>query len=333
MVSELSSLDSDRVSVRLNSKNYALWEFQFRIFIEGKGLLPFLDGMSVRPQVPPSSDEELARWVQTDARVKSFLLSTIDPVISLGLRLLRSAREIWVHLAQTYTTADPQRKFEITFELARLEQGDMDVTSYYNAAQLLWTEQDLLTATLCSAAASAEVIQDRQRTRMMQFLSRLKPEFESVRANLLQRESLKMDGILAILVREETCLRMQAQLDLRPGAGEAVFAVAGSKGAGGSVTKGTLSAGGEEEAYAVSRPQFRRRMSEVVCHHCRQPGHYQKYCKQRNFCVYCKKKGHIITECRLIQPRSSDSPVAPQPPPARGAYAVRQAPAPPTAHP
>ncbi|CAL1405971.1 unnamed protein product [Linum trigynum] len=228
MVSKLSSMDSDRVSVRLNSKSYALWEFQFRIFIEGKGLLSFLDGTSSRPTVPPSTAEELARWNQSDARVKAYILGSIEPTICLGLRLLRTARDIWVHLANTYTTADLARQFEIQFQLARLEQGDLDVTSYYNEAQLLWTEQDLLTVALCSATASAEVLLDRQRTRMMQFLSRLRPEFESVRASLLQRESLKMDGILAVLVREDTRLRTQAQLDVRPGAGEAVFAVAGA---------------------------------------------------------------------------------------------------------
>ncbi|CAL1402230.1 unnamed protein product [Linum trigynum] len=336
MVSELSSMDSDRISVRLNSKNYALWEFQVRIFIEGKGLLSFLDGTSARPTVPPSTAEELTRWTQTDARVKAYLLATIDPTICLGLRLLRSARDIWVHLAQTYTTTDPARQFEITFALARLEQGEMDVTSYYNEAQLLWTEQDLLTAALCSATASAEVIQDRQRTRLMQFLSRLKPEFESVRANLLQRENLKLDGILTALVREETRLRTQAQLDLRPGAGEAVFAaVADSLTAASSGQRRSTPPVSADEAFAVNRPQFHRRTSEIVCHHCRQAGHLQKFCRQKNFCVYCKKKGHIITDCRLIQPRQSGSSSHMSASPATGgAYAVQpaavQVPTPPT---
>ncbi|CAN0846941.1 hypothetical protein LINGRAHAP2_LOCUS4715 [Linum grandiflorum] len=33
-------------------------------------------------------------------------------------------------------------------------------------------------------------------------------------------------------------------------------------------------------------------------------GHSLGYCKQRNFCNYCKKPGHIIPECSLRSSRS-----------------------------
>ncbi|CAI0428933.1 unnamed protein product [Linum tenue] len=67
-------------------------------------------------------------------------------------------------------------------------------------------------------------------------------------------------------------------------------------------------------------------MSEIICHHCHTAGHYQKFCRQRNFCVYCKKKGHIITECRLIQPRSSGLSRAAAAAPTGGAFAAQPVP-------
>ncbi|CAL1359598.1 unnamed protein product [Linum trigynum] len=60
MVSELTSMKFDHMTKRLNSKNYAIWVFQFRMMIEGKGFLGFLDGTSHKPTVPSSTDQELS---------------------------------------------------------------------------------------------------------------------------------------------------------------------------------------------------------------------------------------------------------------------------------
>ncbi|CAL1357650.1 unnamed protein product [Linum trigynum] len=129
-------------------------------------------------------------------------------------------------------------------------------------------------------------------TRLFDFLMKLRPEFEAVRANLLNRDILQFDGVLGTLVREETWLRTQAVIDLRPGEGEALVASAAGQGAHGS--------GHGAAAYAVDRPQFQRRIpiSDLICHHCREKGHLQKHCRRRNFCVYCKRMGHVILDCR-----------------------------------
>ena len=34
----------ETISVKFNCRNFALWEFHFRIFVEGKGLSGILDG-------------------------------------------------------------------------------------------------------------------------------------------------------------------------------------------------------------------------------------------------------------------------------------------------
>ncbi|CAL1410295.1 unnamed protein product [Linum trigynum] len=140
MVSELTSMESDQMSTRLNSKNYAIWAFQFRTMIKGKGFLGHLDGTSARPVVPPATDQELAKWVQNDAKVRSLLLNSVDPTILLGLRLLSSAAVMWKSLADTYACTSNNRQFELEVELAALHQGNLDVASYFNAARLLWTE-------------------------------------------------------------------------------------------------------------------------------------------------------------------------------------------------
>ncbi|CAL1377858.1 unnamed protein product [Linum trigynum] len=136
---------------------------------------------------------------------------------------------MWRHLTALYSTVNPARQFEIQMSIARLEQGDKSVTEYFNLAQELWTEQDLIRAVLRPHAAMTEdAIIERQRTRILEFLMRLRPEFEGVRSALLHKEELKFDGVLATLVCEETRIRTQVVIDQRPGEGETLLAVANS---------------------------------------------------------------------------------------------------------
>ncbi|CAL1384131.1 unnamed protein product [Linum trigynum] len=159
----LEAIESERSLVRLTSTNYALWEFQFRVFVEGKGLLGILLGTSPKPTEGAASVQEIATWSQNDARVRSLLLGSIDASTCLSLRLFPTANRMWRHLSDLYSTVNASHQFEIQCALARLEQGDKSVTEYFNAAQEIWTEQDLLSAVLRPhVAESSDAIDERQ---------------------------------------------------------------------------------------------------------------------------------------------------------------------------
>ncbi|CAL1351945.1 unnamed protein product [Linum trigynum] len=277
-------MSSDRPSVRLTSTNFALWEFQFRVFVEGRGMLGILDGTTPEPR-PTFPASEIDQWNQRDARVRSWLLDCVDPSTCLSLRQFTTSHAMMQHLKATYSTVNIARQFEVQMALARLEQGDQSVTDYFNAAQELWTEQDIIAAALRPQSISADALAERRQNILMGFLMRLRPEFETVRSTLLNQADLKFDGMLGVLIREETRMRTQAQLDVRPGAGETIFAAS------------------QGSAYAADRLQFQRRtpVSELECHHCHERGHLKKHCRGWNFCVYCKRTGHIVLDCRTRQ--------------------------------
>ncbi|CAL1360530.1 unnamed protein product [Linum trigynum] len=223
MVSELTAAESERPTVRLTSTNYSLWEFQFRVFVEGQGLLGILDGTIPQP-VAATAAQERAAWSQNDARIRSWLLGSVDPSTCLSLRLFPTANRMWRHLAGLYSSVNAVRQFEVQTALSRLEQGDCSVTDYFNAAQELWIEQDMIQMALRPQSLTKDSLAERQQARIMQFLMRLRPEFENVRSSILNREELQFDGVLSSLVREETRLRTQAQFDLRPGEGKTIVA-------------------------------------------------------------------------------------------------------------
>ncbi|CAL1369067.1 unnamed protein product [Linum trigynum] len=140
-------MESDRPSVRLTSTNFALWEFQFKVFLEGKGLLGVLDG-TAPSSATTAPTKEISDWRQCDARVRHYLLGSVDSSTCLSLRLFTTAHQMWRHLSATYSTVNPARQFEIRLSLARLEQGDHSITEYRSmsdvASEMVWLRRLLV---------------------------------------------------------------------------------------------------------------------------------------------------------------------------------------------
>ncbi|CAN1299224.1 hypothetical protein LINPERPRIM_LOCUS24108 [Linum perenne] len=111
-------------------------------------------------------------WRMNNARVLSYIVGSVDPMIALSIRAFSSAAMVWTH---------PQSKVR--------------------------SEIDMLSASMLSTTANFEIQAERQRVRAFQFLMRLRPEFEQVRSQLLSANKTVMNDIMAELERAETRLR------------------------------------------------------------------------------------------------------------------------------
>ncbi|CAL1377985.1 unnamed protein product [Linum trigynum] len=296
----MDSSKPDVVTVLFNGKNFALWEFQFRLHMQGRRLFSFLDGTALPPDTD-AAPKVRKDWAANNAAVMSSLLGSMEPGIALSLRGLPTAAAIWKHLADLYSKASASRKYDIEFDLAALKQGELDVSSYYQEAMTLWTEHDLITSSLVSAAASTEVLQERASSRVMHFPMNLHAEFEGIRASLLHRGISTIEAVLPELLREETRLKSQAKLDIHASDSHSAFAV------------------------NPGRPQFARTPSgEIICHFCKEPGHIQFHYKKRSTCNYCKLEGHLIANCPTLARRGRQRHGA-GPSRPRGGYQARPA--------
>ncbi|CAN1774740.1 hypothetical protein LINPERHAP1_LOCUS13064, partial [Linum perenne] len=316
---------SESINVRFDGNNYAYWAYSFRTFIKGKGLLGYLDGTcplptasSVREVTPkptdsesvlgksatsfPSSsaslDELIASWEMADARVLSYIIGSVDSSIALSLRSFPTSAAVWSHLQATYSHVSASRLFDLEFALANLSQGELDVNLYYLAADNLWTEIDLLSTSMLSTTANLEIQAERRRARSFQFLMRLRPEFEQVRSQLISSNKTEMSEIIGELVRAETRLRTQAQLDNSsiPATPGTVFAAGKSRPQFFSSNSKSHNIGNGHNPSSLT---LSKNSSEIRCHHCQELGHYISQCRKRNICTYCKKSGHLIPDCRL----------------------------------
>ncbi|CAN1154362.1 hypothetical protein LINPERHAP2_LOCUS19970 [Linum perenne] len=227
----------------------------------------------------------------------------MDTSIAMTLRNFETAAEAWNYLKRNYSQVNTSRIFEVEYALARLEQGNMDVRSFHLAAQTLWTEQDHLSSSLFPSPVSAEIRQEKHRNRVLQFLMKLRSEFEPVRAQLISTNNTDMDSVSGELVRAETRLQTQAQIDGVADNVGSVFA---------SASSGRNFQSGGHRSLTATRPQFGQfgqpnnsSSGDIKCRHCGEIGHVVSVCRKRNYCNYCKRPGHIITECRTKQRRAS----------------------------
>jgi hypothetical protein len=272
---------SDNVCVRFTGKNYAAWTFQLEIFLKGKELWGHIDG-SDKDLVAEGSVVAKAAWAAKDAQIMSWILSSMEPHLILSLRPYRSAKAMWDHLTQVYNQDNNARRFQLELAIANYTQGDLSIQDYYSGFLALWSDySDLVTAKV-SAEGVLVVQQVHKISQRDQFLMKLRPEYEPVRASLVNRDPVpSLDACFGELLREEQRLHTQTIMEQA------------------RVASTSVSVAYAASAYSKGKS---RDMSKTQCYSCKKYGHIASHCPHK-ICNYCKQLGHIIKECPIRPPR------------------------------
>ncbi|XP_060182798.1 uncharacterized protein LOC132612710 [Lycium barbarum] len=151
----------------------------------------------------PNKDKEKQVWHANNARVISWILNSVRANVALSLRPFNLASKMWKHL----------------------KKGDKDIQSYYSGLMAMWSEQDQSFGGNLSSTGLKEVMLEKKKTRVLQYLMKLRPDFEPIRANILNRETLlDIDVGFGELIREETRINTQAAMDLSNTVDTAMYA-------------------------------------------------------------------------------------------------------------
>lgn len=283
----MASDKNDVLAVKLDGKNYSIWRFHFKFFVEGKGLWGYIDGSEILPDASKAKDAEAkaaatlaaAQWKVNNAKVVSWILGSVNTSIGIPMRGFDTAQEMWDYLEKVYQQSNLARKFQIENDIFLYEQGEKSIQDFYAGFMDLWAEYESVNMgnmTNACCIKSLKALYDERK--VIQFLMKLRSDYENVRANILNRGTLPtMDMVLGELLREETRIQLQAALDGKRNV-ETVFVAKQNFG----------------------RP-FPKDLSKTQCFECKEFGHVVSHCKKKNFCVYCKTSGHIVTECGEIQ--------------------------------
>jgi hypothetical protein len=80
----------------------------------------------------PADPIELGSWESKDAKVVSWLLSSIKPHMVNNLRSFNTAKEMRDLLRQMYHQDNSARKFQLELDIGNYHQGNKTIEQYYS---------------------------------------------------------------------------------------------------------------------------------------------------------------------------------------------------------
>lgn len=96
---------------RFIGKNYSAWEFQFKMYVKGKGSWSHLDDVSKAPIEKTTEKTALDAWETKDAQIITWILNTIDPQMINNVRPFSTAQEMWNYLERIYNQDNSTKCF------------------------------------------------------------------------------------------------------------------------------------------------------------------------------------------------------------------------------
>ncbi|KAJ0042058.1 hypothetical protein Pint_19025 [Pistacia integerrima] len=231
------------------------------MFVKGKELWGHLDGSSKAPTDP----KELSLWESRDARIASWLLSSVEPHMVNNLRGFTTVKAMWDYLRRIYYQDNSARKFQLELDIGNYRQGNLSIEQFYSAFINLWSDYSRLAHSQVPKEALATLQVVHSESQQDQFLMKLRPKFESARARLINRTRIpSLEVCLGELLREEQRLTSQLGLDQDASGSKMVNMAYVAQGRG--------------------RSRF-----PPQCYSSKEIRHIAKYCNKK-LCNYCKKR-------------------------------------------
>ena len=118
---------------RLNGKNFLKWSQLIRTILKGKGKVSHLTDSA-----PDETDPKFKSWEEKDSIIMAWLWNSMVPEISDTCMFLKSAKEIWEAVEQTYSKAkDAAQIYDVKVKIVAAKQGNRSVTEYDNQLKSL----------------------------------------------------------------------------------------------------------------------------------------------------------------------------------------------------
>lgn len=146
---------SEIALVRFDGKNYTFWAFQFQIYLEGKELWGYIDGSESKQE---EADKKIYVWKTKDAKIKTWLLGSVEPHFILNLKPCKFAREMWDYLQKIYQQGSAAFQFQLKLDISQFTQGTLSIQEYYNGYRRMWLEYDEIKFATVSEALLPELL-------------------------------------------------------------------------------------------------------------------------------------------------------------------------------
>ncbi|CAA7017958.1 unnamed protein product [Microthlaspi erraticum] len=177
------------ISEVLDGTNYDNWRIAMNIALDAKNKLAFIDGSIARPS---ESDQLFRIWSRCNSMVKSWILNSVSKEIYKSILRFNDASEIWKdHSTRFHITSLP-RSYQLSQQIWSLNQGSMDLSTYYTKLKTLWDELDGTscekTCHHCDCCKSMEKKADH--AKVIKFLAGLNESYNVIRSQIIMKKNV-----------------------------------------------------------------------------------------------------------------------------------------------
>ena len=125
------------VSHSLTGPNFNTWSRSMTTALTARNKIAFIDGTLPRPD---SGHLLYNAWIRYNSMVTSWILNSVSKEIVDSLLYIETVSKIWQDLRDRFHQSNGPRIFQIKKHPIALNQGAMDVNSYFTRFKILWDE-------------------------------------------------------------------------------------------------------------------------------------------------------------------------------------------------
>lgn len=160
-----------------------------KIALDAKNKLSFIDGSIARP---PETHPQYRIWSRCNYMVKSWILNTVSKQIYKSILRFNDAEEIWKDLTTRFHITNLPRSYQLSQQIWSLQQGSMDLATYYTTLKTLWDELDgancVTTCRNCDCCKATDA--KAEHAKIIKFLAGLNESYSVIRSQITMKKNI-----------------------------------------------------------------------------------------------------------------------------------------------
>ncbi|KAK3226014.1 hypothetical protein Dsin_005876 [Dipteronia sinensis] len=175
-----------------------------RCVSEGRGKIGYLTGDKTEPHI---TDAQHVVWDAKNSMVMSWLVNSMEEVISANYLGFSTTKEMWTSLKQMYSDlGDQSQIYELELKIGSTKQGTNSATIYFASLTRLWQDLDMFYDHKLKDLGDGVYFQKvTENSRIFKFLASLSVKFDEVRGRIIGRQPLpSLNDVFAEVRRGES---------------------------------------------------------------------------------------------------------------------------------
>lgn len=256
----LSNSDNPGISIIsevLDGTNYDDWQIAMKTSLDAKNKLAFIDGSISRP----SATATIFRiWSRCNSMVKSWLLNSVSKQIYKSILRFDDASEIWKDLSTRFHITNLPRSYQLSQQIWSLQQGSMDLATYYTTLKTLWNEFDGANwVTVCRNCDCCKTMEKKsEHTRVIKFMAGLNESYAVIKSQIIMKKHVPELAEIYNLLDQDLSQRTIAPIQ--------------------NAVTFNVSAGEPTQISVNATYNHSRTQQKVICSHCGYTGHTVDKC-------------------------------------------------------